>query len=669
MAIYNKKKEEEQIALEQQKISNQLQGDEGIKEPMQEPLHSLDEEIEQETTGRVGKIGKEEIEKAMTTLQKYKDGKATLEKRIIENERWYKLQHWEVMRNAAKTNDPEPTSAWLLNSILNKHADAMDNYPEPNILAREKNDKEDAKNLSSIIPVILEQNDYESTYSDKWWQKLKNGTGVEGVFWSNDKQNGLGDIEIKNCDLLNLFWQPGIKNIQKSKNFFNIEVVDNEDLEVMYPYLKDKLGKGAFEKAEYVHDENIDTQDKTTVIDWYYKVRVKTELASKEVLHYCKFCNGEVIYASENDPEYAEKGFYDHAKYPFEFDVLFTEEDSPCGFGYIDIMKSPQIYIDKLNQIIIKNAFLAGKKRWFIRSNGSVNEKEYADVDNDFVHVEGNLTDNDIKEIVTAPLSEIYLNMVTQKIDELKETSGNRDFSQGGTASGVTAASAIAALQEAGSKLSRDMIKSSYRSFTNNTYLVIELVRQFYTEPRSFRITGEKNEEEFVQYSNKGIAPQPQDTGFGLSQGDRTPLFDIKVKSQKSNPFSKMAQNEMAKELYGAGMFNPQMAEQALVALEMMDFEGKDTVMLKIQQNSMLMQQLQQMQEQMAQMAQIIDAQNGTTITQGMAQNGQPQQPLPSGGASLSTVSTNALGAAFQSSKNNTANTAKERAVNVANPS
>lgn len=94
----------------------------------------------------------------------------------------------------------------------------------------------------------------------------------------------------------------------------------------------------------------------------------------------------------------------------------------------------------------------------------------------------GNLGENDIREIQTSQLDSSVVNILQLKIEELKETSGNRDFSQGGTSSGVTAASAIAALQEAGSKLSRDMIKSSYRSFTRVCNLCIELIRQFYDE-------------------------------------------------------------------------------------------------------------------------------------------------------------------------------------------
>ena len=39
------------------------------------------------------RIGVEQIREANATLQKYKQGKANLEQRIIDNEQWYKLRH------------------------------------------------------------------------------------------------------------------------------------------------------------------------------------------------------------------------------------------------------------------------------------------------------------------------------------------------------------------------------------------------------------------------------------------------------------------------------------------------------------------------------------------------------------------------------------------------
>ncbi len=593
----------------------------GLKPLVKKPTPKKAESKGGEEAGK--KIGRKQIEEAILTLHEYKRGKANLEHRIIENEQWYKLRHWEQMR-LKTAGEVQPVSAWLFNSIANKHADAMDNYPMPSVLPREAGDEAAAKQLSAILPVILDQNDYEQTYSDKWWYKLKTGTGVEGVFWNPQKMGGLGDIEIRQIDLLNLFWEPGIKDIQASRHFFHVELADNEVLENEYPQLKNKLGGNAVDVSRYLYDESIDTSKKTAVVDWYYKVRS----GSKDILHYCKFVNDEVLYSSEDDPEYEERGFYDHGKYPFVFDVLFLEEGMPTGFGYIDIMKDPQMYIDKLNQVILTNAMMTGKKRFFIRHDGSVNEEEFADWSKDFVHVAGsNLGEDSIREINVAPINSMYLNVLNQKIDEMKETSGNRDFSQGGTTGGVTAASAIAALQEAGSKLSRDMIKSSYRAFTRVNYLCLELIRQFYDEPRCFRITGDNGGAQFVQYDNGSMIARDQGSDFGVSLGMREPVFDIKITSQKNSPFSRISQNELAKEFYAMGFFNPQMAEQALVCMEMMDFEGKDIVMQRLSESLARQQQQQQAQmQQMMQMQQMAQAQ------QAQGRSGQGGQAAPGQG-------------------------------------
>lgn len=251
-----------------------------------------------------GRIGEEEIREAARVLQEYKRGKANLEARIIDNEQWWKLRHWEQIRKKNE-HDPEPVSAWLFNSIANKHADAMDNFPEPSVLPREEGDKADARALSSILPVVLEENGYEQTYSDKWWYKLKTGTGVEGVFWNPGKLGGLGDIEIRRLDLLSLFWEPGIRDIQKSRNVFHVELADNDLLEQRYPQLKGTLGTSTVDVAQYVYDDAVDTSHKSAVVDWYYKL----EEGGRTRLHYCKFVNSCLLYASENDPLYQQRGF------------------------------------------------------------------------------------------------------------------------------------------------------------------------------------------------------------------------------------------------------------------------------------------------------------------------------------------------------------------------
>ena len=572
-------------------------------------------------------IGKEAVQKAMLTLNKYKEGKANLEKRIVDNEQWYKLRHWECMRD--KKEDVQPTSAWLFNCIANKHADAMDNFPSPNILPREEGDKAEAEMLTSIVPVILEQCEFEETYSEVQNYKLKTGTGVYGVFWDKSKLNGLGDISIRKIDIINLFWESGIMDIQKSRNLFHVELMDNDLLIEAYPQLQGKLGQATMDISKYVYDDAVDTNNKSCVVDWYYKKNMN----GKTVLHYCKFVNNEVLFATENDPNFAERGWYDHGMFPFVFDPLFTTEGTPTGFGYIDVGKDSQAYIDRGNQAIMKNMLANAKPRHFIRADGAVNEEEYADTTKDFIHVDGQLGQDSILPVQGKPLNDIYVTVINNKVDELKETTGNRDISTGGTTSGVTAASAIAAMQEAGSKLSRDNNKASYRAFRKVCLMVIELIRQFYDMPRKFRIMGENGAMRYVQYSNAGIQPQAQGNDFGMDMGYRVPLFDIEITAQKQSPYSKMSQNELALQFFGAGFFNPQIADQALACLEMMDFDRKQFIMQRISQNGTMYQQILMMQQQMMALGQMVDAyRGGNEVTASLAAQFGMQMPAPAMG-------------------------------------
>ena len=610
-------------------------------------------------------IGREQIQKANLTLNRYKEGKANLESKIVDNEQWYKKRHWEQMRD--KKSDIEPSSAWLFNSIANKHADAMDNYPSPNILPREEGDKAEADMLTSIIPVILDQNDFEETYDSVQTYKLKSGAGVYGVFWDKSKLNGLGDISIQKIDLINLFWESGTMDIQKSRNLFHVELADNDLLIDMYPQLQGKLGQPMMDITKYIYDDKVDTNDKSIVVDWYYKKSQN----GRTVLHYCKYVNDEVLFATENDPNFAERGWYDHGLYPFVVDPLFKIEGTIAGFGYIDVGKDSQAYIDRGNQAIMQNMLANAKPRHFIRNDGSVNEKEYADLSKDFVHVDGNLGQDSILPIQGKPLNNVYVQVVKDKIDELKETTGNRDISTGGTTSGVTAASAIAAMQEAGSKLSRDNNKASYRAFRKVINLVIELIRQFYDLPRCFRIMGDNGAARFVQYSNAGIQPQFQGNDLGMDMGYRVPYFDIEVTAQKQSPYSKMSQNELALQFYGAGFFAPQNADQSLACLDMMDFDRKHFVMQKIARNGGMYQQMMAMQQQMVMLAQMVDQARGSNIAeQLMAQfsGGAPVAPIDGTNPAKNVEQTEALGGKEGTKEASNTKKARERVAQSTDP-
>lgn len=567
------------------------------------------------------------LDKANAVLKKYREGKSVLDNRLIANNEWYRLRHWGQMRNV--TDDNQPTSAWLFSGLMNKHADAMDNYPAPVILPRESGDVEEAKKLTSIIPLILEQNDFKNTYSMLWWDKLKTGTGVYGVFWDGTKHNGLGDVSIRPIDLLALYYEPGVENIQDSSNVFLLSLVDTEGLKATYP---DKdIVESKDVKKEYLHDNTIDASGKSLVVDWYYK---KTNQQGKQILHFTKYVGRTVLYSTEDDPALSERGLYDHGLYPFVVDVMYPLKDSIAGFGSLDLMKSPQEYIDKLNQALLKNAMWNAKPRYFARDDTNINIADFADLNKDIVKYSGSFDNNAVVEIKTTALPGIYADLLQLKIEEMKETSGNRDVSNGGLTSGATAASAIAAMQEASGKSSRDIIQASYTAFGEVVSMVIELVRQFYDDYRTFRIMGENGAPEFVQYNNSNLQVQsngqiPKEDG-SVDNFFRLPEFDIKISAEKASAYSTLSQNEMAKEFFSAGFFNPQLSDQALACVQIMEFEGKDQIIQTIRNNGLLFDQVQQLQQRVLLLAQMVDKLDPKqNMTQGLAQQMGIAAPMP----------------------------------------
>ena len=588
------------------------------------------------------RIGPEELRRANGILKKYKEGKARLEQRIIDNEQFWKLRHWEQMEKEGQggnSGDPQPASGWLVNCILSKHADAMDCYPAPTVLPREPDDRLEAQRLSRILPVVLKKNQFKRTYSSAWWYKLKSGCAVYGVFWDGMKLGGLGDISVTRMDLLPLFWEPGVTDIQDSAHFFSTELVDNERLLADYPQLEGKLGRGGFTLSRYLYDDTVDTTGKSLVVDWYYHTAVE----GRRVLQYCKYVGETVLYATENDtvqptetrflgtdeegrpvmgqapcgPSMAQRGWYDHGKYPFVFDVLFPEEGTPCGYGYIDLCKSPQKQIDLMNQAILKNTLANATPRFFIRSDGAVNENEYADWTRPFVHTNGNLGADSIAPIRAGSLDSVYVAILNNKIAEMKETAGNRDVANGGTAAGVTAGTAIAALQESSGKLSRNMIDDGYEAFADVVTLCIELIRQFYEMPRQFRLLGAMGTEEFVSYDRSGLQPRVMDDGVNVSY--RVPEFDLEIGAERESPYRTAEANQLALQLFQMGFFREDLADQVLRCLELMDFKNKDQLARIISGGRTQAAEMAAMRQQLLQLAQVVDEAKGTHLAERLA--------------------------------------------------
>ncbi len=516
-----------------------------------------------------GKVPEELIEKALSTYEAYKADKQSLNDRICENDRWYKRWH-EVNCDPVyrpDSNTLNSATAYVFSAIENKYADAIDNFPVPTVLEREPSDTQTAQLLSKILPVQLDLSGFKKCYKRNWRRKLKFGTGIYGVFYNAEKD----DIELQALNILSVYCDMKIPDVQESQFLFLSQAIDNAALKNQYPDFA-PLFEG--DAAVDTFDGPATVRDRSEVLDCYYK-------KPDGSVHLIKFVRGQVIDASEDIPGY-EKGIYAHGLYPVVFDVLYPQEDCPFGYGIVDIIRNPQMYVDQLDGIILKNAALSGKQRWLVKDRGAINEEEFKDWSCDIVHVDGSLDESHIRSVQAGGLSDFILQHRLEKINELKEVIGNRDFQQGGTTGGVTAASAISSLQQAGEKLSRSLIDDSFDAYKELIVMCVELIREFYSAERIYRITNELGNIEFAQFSNTlmtHVDYERDALGFPVAVKCRRAEFDIEIIPKRNSPNSREKNNQVVLELWKNGFFQPEQTEMALAALESMNFDGKERLM------------------------------------------------------------------------------------------
>lgn len=534
-------------------------------------------------------MNKERFNKIQADYIYFRQSLEPFYQKVRANNKWADGEPDDVNLKASDNSILKVKSGHLFNAIQYKHADFMDNFPHINILPREESDEKEAKVLSDIVPCILENADFKNVYSKNTYVKLKNGCACYGVFWDDDADFGNGDISVKVVQLDRLAWQPNITNIQDSRCVFYDYFMEHDEFVRIYGEKESVRTQAEYDKKE---DDKYDDSGNVQVVvtDCYYKTR---DAQGKETLHFIKFSGSEILEESEGKEEY-KNGFYEHGRYPFVMDVLHPATGDITGIGIIELGKSQQAYIDKLDQHISEAALYSARPRFFVKEGmAGVNRSQFLDLNIPLVEVSaGSLDENVIRRIEPIQIPGFISEHRKTKIEELKEILGNRDFAQGGTSGGVTAASAITALQNSGDKLSRDMISQSYTAISDVVLLVIELIRQNYNEERAFRITGDDESVKYIRYSNENIKRKEPGSfsqkaaeflkTFGIDIGSRTRRnirFDVTLSVEKNNPYQRGQHNQLILTLYQMGLLNPQNAQLGSFIISNLSFDGRDKIL------------------------------------------------------------------------------------------
>lgn len=377
-------------------------------------------------------IGEEErfVQKAYELFDEFY--KETLDFRLkcIENEEFYRSNHWH---NVAKKepDEPQPVTPVLFSTLENVLSDVMDSFPEAIILPQEEQDDVFAKELGDIVRYVLKRRKYRSVYRKKSRSLLKKGAAVQEVFWDDALYNGLGDVNIREWDILNFLWDPKYENFQEGRACFKFGFYEKEWFEQRYPEKTPLFRQDGYTRQGYMGETH--PQDDMMIMEYWYKTYDGE--SGRQAVHMAKLAGHVLLECSEKE---LPNGVYAHGKYPFLLEALYPMAGQPVGLSLIDIFKNLQLYADKLDQIILKNTLMSGKLKLLINKNADVDEEALCDWSREVVRA-GRVDDAAVRWFQPAPLNPYVMAHFNSKIDSIKEESGQNMFVRGEGGKGVTA--------------------------------------------------------------------------------------------------------------------------------------------------------------------------------------------------------------------------------------
>ena len=479
--------------------------------------------------------------------------------RLENNERIYRGDHWYDVP-VTDENEPRPVTPVIQSTVENVSADLMDQAPEVHIRPEGGADDYVARVVEAVIRRNHDVSGYTVEYQKLVHDLLVGGYCVQEVGYDPALNNGLGGAFIRHVDDRSILFDPLCDDMQEGRAVFKISLRTREWFKDRFPEKYQQMGEDPYAASDAPADDILrgDRRDSVLLLEYWWKT--PTEREGVFAVHMALIAGGVVLADSR---EMKPQGYFAHGMYPFILTPLYMRKGSALGFGIVDLFEKQQRYADKLDQIVLKNAFMASHNKLLVTEASGFDEEDLKDWSKE-VHRGESL--NGVTWFSTPPLP-AYLMAYIQRIrEDIKEESGANESSRGNYRQGVTAASAIQALQIASTKRARMATARLYEAFRQAVRMEIEVEREFnfYKRPVTMNCAGAGR----TEYFDSTMLVR-KDEGFeGLPME-----FFISIKAAKQDPFSVSAQNELIVQLLQTG------AIDAKQAVEVMNFEGKDQIL------------------------------------------------------------------------------------------
>ena len=523
-----------------------------------------------------------------------------------EHEEMYDARRMRQLKQEQQSRTSPPSNT--LNSCIdNAIADQVDNMPEARMAPEREETAQSAEELTDIVSYVLYHAGWPGQYQKIMEDTVVTGTGIAQVFWDDDLEDGEGMVSVSMWHPEDFYPDPRYENLQDGRGCFKVTRTTVAWIEEHYPDAKGYVGGDAY-NTDYEPQPDVPDGDiETTLLEFWYKrydaAKRKTRVHMALLAGRALLFSSETGFGAEKKDEYKE-GVYAHGQYPF---VMFKYRDvfrKPFGTGMIHDYRETQHAIDRCLKFIDDNARQSSKQKHFVRRGSGINIDDIANYDKEIIEWDG----SDIREVLQTvqanPLNGQVYQIMQYMVDTMKQDSGQNQFSRGEGGLGVTAASAIQSLIEAGGKLTRwhtEQFKDAFREMIEQ---VVWVLSEYMVAGRKLRIVGGWDNTENMD--GKFIELYAADY-----EGDKLkkPAYSVRVQVQKNNPLQNQAHNEFVQQVAQVcAQYGTPLPPDVVIRL-MRDVPNKTAILKAVTQNGTMHQQLQQMQAQIQQMQQQIAGQ------------------------------------------------------------
>ena len=481
------------------------------------------------------------------------------------NGKIYRCEHWELMRNGEAEDEGgwiEPVTPLVQSIVENIKADLMDGFPEAVVRSTEPEYNDVADVIGAIIAQNHEEQSFREEYRKMCQDLLLNGWCVSETGYDTHAYSNIGMAFTRRVNIRNILFDPEVENVQDGRAVFKVSRVTIKRLEEMYPEFE-----GEFEADVYDLMEEQDTQirkDSTKdllLIEYWWREYDAED--GRYRVHMAKVAGHKLL---EDSRRAKPEGYFSAGVYPFVVTTAHERSGSPLGLGMGDSFGKVQMFSDKMDQIVIKNTIMSSKNKMLVQRSSGFDAEDLQDWEKE-VHVGDNL--GGVTWMATPQLPAHIINYVQLMRQTARDESGANDFSRGNTASGVTAASAIAALQEASGKRSRMLKDQLHESYKKAVKMEIVFEREYNVLPRNVLVV--KNGEEIPMTFESALMTHTANSGVEVPIEF---MIDVEVETQRQ--WQVQTHNELMIQLLQLRVLDPMML------LDNMIFNGRQAIIKQV---------------------------------------------------------------------------------------